>query len=151
MAGMEKEVKALFFLLLISTSVFADFNGSFSGSGEAIFASGRRYQCSEIFLRLETSAELFRLREGGYKCGGFLNASFDPFKLRIRDGRLYHKDQELGLISEKEMEYQIYDPEDGSTYFLSLKWVDEQLLYSETWHDGKKIALVVRGTLKRIH
>ena len=138
-----------FLFLLFSTSALAQFNGSFSGSGEAFFASGRRYQCTEIFLRLETTLEVFRLREGGYKCGGFLNAEFDPFRLSIRGGGLFHLEQQLGHISENQLDYQIFDPQDGSTYYLTLNREGDAISYFERWHDGEKIALTIRGILKR--
>ena len=143
-------MKKLFTLLLfLSFQVHASFTGSFSGSGTAVFASGRTYQCSEIFLRLETTPELFRLRGGGYNCGGLLNASFDPFKMSIRNGKLWNLDEELGSINDREIKYQIYDPADGSTYFLTLtKTQQGEILYHEQWHDGEKIALTIKGTLK---
>lgn len=139
----------LFLLVLLTSTITHAFTGSFSGQGKAVFASGRIYECPEIFLRLETSKDLFRLREGGYKCGGLLQASFDPFKLSIRDGKLWNQNDELGSISNREVKYQIYDPEDGSTYFLTLtKNSQGEIHYYEQWHDGEKIALTIKGLLK---
>lgn len=142
--------KVMILLLLISFQVQASFTGSYSGTGRAVFASGRGHECTEIFLRLETTTDLFRLRDGGYKCGGLLNASFDPFKMSIRAGKLWHLEQELGTISDNEINYQIYDPEDGSTYYLTLTKNERgEIQYYERWHDGEKIALTVKGQLSR--
>lgn len=139
----------LFLLVLFSSAMAQAFTGSFSGQGKAVFASGRIYECPEVFLRLETSKDLFRLREGGYKCEGLLQASFDPFKLSIRDGKLWNNNDELGTISSQEIKYQIYDPQDGSTYYLTLtKNSHGEIQYHEEWHDGEKIALTIKGLLK---
>lgn len=135
----------LFFLLTLP--VYASFEGSYSGAGRAVFASGRVYECSEIFMRMETDLENFRLREGGYICG-MLQASFDAYRLTIKDGSLWHKDQLLGQISDQEMNYEIFDPLDGSTYRLRLrKKSPQELVYFEEWHDGEEIALTVKGLL----
>lgn len=135
-------------LLLISTPLWASFNGSYSGSGKAVFASGTEYECSEIFLRLESDEEFFRLREGGYICD-LLQAGFDSFKMAIKNGELWHEEQKFGTISEKDLSYKIYDPADGSTYNLHLKKIgSSQIHYHEEWHDGEKIALTIKGILE---
>ena len=107
------------FLLLISFPVFAEFNGKFSGTGAAVFHTGKRYECTEVFLDLETSKESFRLHQGGYICG-FLKASFDAFEFRIQEGKLYYGDLEMGEVSKQQLSYHYYDPEDNSTYYLTL-------------------------------
>jgi hypothetical protein len=124
------------------------FLGSFQGTGVATFASGKKYACDEIFLRLEASLHLFRLREGGYDCG-LLKASFDPFKMTVRDGKLFDGEKEIGKISDQEIDYQIYDEEDFSTYHLNLKLKETILSYSEEWFDRDKLALTVQGKLTR--
>lgn len=133
----------LFFLLF-------QFNGKFSGTGTAAFSSGRTYECREIFLSLQTTEELFRLRDGGYKCGDLLHASFEPFRMTIRDGRLFNGTEELGTISSDELKYEIFDPEDGSTYKLKLTKEESQIHYYEEWHDGEKIALKINGFLSPV-
>lgn len=136
------------FLFLISCPLWASFNGNFSGVGKAIFASGSKYECSEIFLRLESDQELFRLREGGYSCA-LLQAAFDSFKMTIKKGELWHDGQRLGSISDQDLSYQIYDPADGSTYNLWLKKINSSHIhYHEQWHDGEKIALTIKGLLE---
>src|SRR3989344_8391106 len=140
-------MKFILLSFFLSLPALAGFHGRYSGKGLAVFHSGNRYECTEIFLRLETSATEFQLQEGGYNCG-FLKASFDAFKLSIRNGKLYHKEQELGSISQNEIKYSIYDPEDGSTYFLTLKLNDSQeISYDERWYDGQKWALTLKGNL----
>ncbi len=132
---------------LLSLPLYASFTGSYSGTGRAVFASGRVYECSDIFLRMHVDAENFRLREGGYICG-ILQASFDAYRLTIKDGSLWHKDKLLGIINEQEMRYEIFDPLDGSTYRLQLyKKGPYEIAYFEEWHDGEKIALTVKGRL----
>lgn len=137
-------MNALLFLLLFQ------FSGQYSGTGTAAFSSGRTYECREIFLSLETTEELFRLRDGGYKCGDLLHASFDPFRMTIRDGRLFNGADELGTISSDELKYEIFDPEDGSTYKLKLTKEESQIHYYEEWHDGEKIALKINGFLSPV-
>lgn len=134
-------MNAFLFLLLFQ------FNGQFSGTGKASFSSGRTYECKEIFLNLKTSVQEFRLIDGGYKCGDLLHASFDPFRMTIKEGRLFDGNDELGTITEDELKYEIFDPEDGSTYRLKLSREDGQLHYYEEWHDGEKIALKINGFL----
>jgi hypothetical protein len=135
-------------LFLTSSPLWASFNGSYSGGGQAIFASGTKYECTEIFLRLESDHKLFRLSEGGYICG-LLQAGFDSFKMTIKDGELWHEEQRLGTITDQDLSYQIYDPADGSTYNLRLKRMDSSHIhYYEQWHDGEKIALTIKGILK---
>ena len=132
---------------LLTFPAYASFSGSYSGPGRAVFASGRVYECSEIFLRMAVDSENFRLREGGYICG-MLQASFDAYRLTIKDGSLWHKDQLLGQIDEQVMSYEIFDPQDGSTYRLRLhKNGPQEIAYFEEWHDGEKIALTVKGLL----
>lgn len=136
------------FLLLFSFPAFAGFTGKFSGSGRAVFHSGKHYECSEVFLELETTPQAFKLHQGGYSCG-FLKASFDAFEFSIKNGKLFHGDMEMGEVSEKKLEYHYYDPEDGSTYYLTLMADNEnKIQYLEEWHDGEKIALRVKGDLK---
>lgn len=137
------------FLLFITLPAWAQFNGMYSGTGSAVYHSGNRYECTEIFLRLETSASFLKIREGGYNCG-FLKASFDAFKLTIKDGKLFHQNQQLGSITDQVVEYQVFDPEDGSTYFLNLRNENNEIHYVEKWHDGEKIALTVKGVLKSL-
>lgn len=138
-----------FFIFIFSLSAFGAFTGTFQGKGIAKFKSGRSYECEEIFLRMDVSTEFFKLREGGYNCSGFLNAQFDAFKMMILNGQLLNNNEVLGQITDKELSYQIFDPEDGSTYRLELSMINHELHYREEWHDGKEIALVVLGTLQR--
>lgn len=139
---------SLFFLTL---PAWAQFSGDYTGTGTAVFKSGRQYECSEIYLRLEQTQNLFRLRDGGYHCGDLLQASFDPFKLTIRDGKLWNVEEELGSVNEQILTYKIFDPEDGSTYQLKLtKLPSGGIHYYEDWHDGEAIALKVHGDLKAI-
>ncbi|MGE3608423.1 MAG: hypothetical protein AB7I27_02455 [Bacteriovoracaceae bacterium] len=125
-------------------------SGTFSGIGQANFASGRKYQCSKIFLNIKIKEDAFYLNEGGYSCGGGLDASFDNFKMTIQDGKLFNKTKQLGTISNEGLEYQIYDPADDSTYHLKLKKIStNSISYNEEWTVGGKIALTVNGELKR--
>lgn len=127
------------------------FNGNYSGTGTAAFSSGRTYKCQEIFLSLATTPDMFRLKDGGYRCGDLLHASFDPFRMTIKEGKLFDGSAELGVISEDELKYEIYDPEDGSTYSLILTKEEGQLHYHEEWHDGEKIALKIDGYLTPVN
>lgn len=117
-----------------------------SGPGLAQYASGRIYQCSEIFLDITIREDALTLHQGGYICG-HLQASFDPFQMEIHHGKLMYQGQELGSISKEELRYEIYDPNDNSTYFFSLKKEANGLRYFEEWHDGEKIALKINGLL----
>lgn len=138
------------FLILLSFPVFADFNGKYSGTGAAVFHTGKRYECTEVFLDVDTSEKSFKLYQGGYICG-FLKAAFDAFEFTIKDGVLFHGELEMGSISQKELKYHYYDPEDGSTFYLTLLKDNEgQIHYLEEWHDGEKIALTVKGDLKSL-
>lgn len=140
-------MKFILLSLVLSLPALAGFQGRYSGKGQAVFHNGNRYECTEIFLKLKTSESDFHLKEGGYNCG-FLKASFDAFKLTIKNGKLYHREQELGSISQDEVKYSVYDPEDGSTYFLALKLNDShEIFYDERWHDGRKWALTLKGHL----
>lgn len=131
------------FLLLL----LFQFHGNFSGKGTAAFSSGRTYDCQEIFLSIATTPDMFRLKDGGYKCGDLLHASFDPFRMTIKEGKLFDGSTELGTINADELKYEIFDPEDGSTYRLTLTQEEGQLHYYEEWHDGQKIALKINGHL----
>ena len=139
-------------LFLLSLPVYANFSGKFSGTGRAVFSTGRVYECREIFLDLENTNEKFSLHEGGYRCGDLLHASYDPFFLTIRNGKLFHQETELGSISNKKLTYTIIDLSDGSTFRLTLQKNEEnQIHYLEEWHDGEKIALTIKGTLKSLN
>lgn len=134
-------------LLLLTPILGFTMTGKFSGKGIARYASGREYQCSEIFLSLKQTSDRFYLNDGGYICG-FLQAGFDNFKMDIRNGELYHQNQKLGVITEQEIRYSIFDPEDNSTYFFTFTKLDEKKFrYFEEWHDGEKMALKVEGIL----
>lgn len=137
-------------LLLISFPVFADFNGKFSGTGAAVFHSGKRYDCTEVFLDLESSQTSFKLHQRGYICG-FLKASFDAFEFKVKEGKLYYGDLEMGEISDQELNYHYYDPQDNSTYFLTLTQDGEGgIHYLKEWYDGEKLALTVKGKLSAL-
>lgn len=134
-------------LVLLTPVLGFSMTGKFSGKGIARYASGKEYQCSEIFLSLKKTTDRFYLNEGGYICG-FLQAGFDNFKMDIKEGKLFHQGQELGMISDEKIQYSIFDPEDNSTYFFTFtKLDDKRFRYFEEWHDGEKIALKVEGTL----
>lgn len=132
---------------LFAIILLASFSGKFSGTGKATFKSGRVYECREIFLNIKQSPQEFRLSQGGYNCGDLLNTEFDPFKFSIVNGDLVHENKIYGKISEKELSYSVYDPEDGSTYYLTLSKNAEGIHYLEKWHDGEEIALTVEGNL----
>lgn len=134
--------------LLLSLNAFS-FSGKYSGQGKAMFKSGKSYDCREIFLHLSTTQFNFSLKEGGYNCGDFLKASFDSFSFNIKDGKLFHEGKAYGEINEKGLWYEVFDPEDGSTYRLNLFRTSSGLEYLEQWHDGETTALTVKGTLIR--
>lgn len=138
------------FILLFSLPAFADFTGSFQGTGRAVFAkTGKAYECSEIFLRLKEKTDSFTFNEGGYICGD-LQASFDTFIFSVKEGKLFIKDKEVGSITPGLFEYTFYDPEDNSTYHLVLfKLSETTLSYIETWHVGNTLALTVKGLLEK--
>ncbi|HLT22944.1 MAG TPA: hypothetical protein VKZ84_05860 [Bacteriovoracaceae bacterium] len=139
-------LKVLLFVMLLLPSMALSFNGKLSGPGNAIYSSGTELPCSEIFLEMKVTQTSFELIQGGYICG-FLQAGFDSFKMDIRNGELWHKDQKLGYISDNKISYQVYDPADGSTYFFNLAKEQSGYRYFEEWDDGSKIALKVFGVL----
>jgi hypothetical protein len=132
---------------LLAVLLLASFSGKFQGTGKAVFKSGRVYECKEIFLNIKESATDFQLIEGGYRCGDLLNTSFDPYKFSIKNGELVYQGKVYGKISDKELSYSVYDPEDGSTYYLTLERSSDGIHYLEKWHDGEQIALTVEGKL----
>lgn len=124
-------------------------SGSFLGKGEALFKSGKKLHCDEIFLNIKTKEAAFYMNEGGYSCSS-LQASFDNFKMTIKDGKLLDGNKVLGSISDSELDYKIHDEADSSTYHLNLKKISQNtIIYSEEWHDGREIALKIRGELKK--
>jgi hypothetical protein len=135
-------------MLVLETLLLATFSGSFFGTGKATYKNGHTYKCREISIRLDQKIDMLRLRDGGYQCGDFLNAAFDPFRFTIEEGKLIHEGQVYGKISDSELSYSVYDPEDQSTYFLTLTKTTLGLQYLEKWHDGQTIALTVSGDLK---
>lgn len=135
---------------LLAILLLASFSGKFSGTGKATFKSGRTYECREIFLNIKESPTEFRLSHGGYKCGDLLQTEFDPYKFSIVNGDLVHQGKVYGRISEKELSYSVYDPEDGSTYYLTLTRDATGIHYLEKWHDGEQIALTVEGKLSAL-
>jgi len=139
----------LLFVILMIPALAFPFNGKLSGPGNAVYSSGTELPCSEIFLELELTQTSFHLHQGGYICG-FLQAGFDSFKMDIRNGQLWHQDQQLGHVSANKISYQVYDPADGSTYFFTLTKEQSGYQYFEEWHDGNKIALKVSGRLNHI-
>lgn len=141
--------KLLLALILTYPMLGHTFELKLSGSGEARYASGRSYECSEIFLDLDIKKDALHLYQGGYICG-FLQAGFDSFEMDIRNGELWHEDQHLGHINDEEIRYQIYDQSDDSTYYFSLTKNQDSYTYFEEWHDGEKIALKVYGELQKI-
>ena len=135
-------------LLLLTPILSFAMTGKFSGTGIARYASGKVYECSEVFLNIKTTPTRFFLNEGGYICG-FLQAGFDNFKMDIKEGKLFHQDQELGSIDGESIKYSIFDPKDWSTYYFSFTKIDEKnYRYFEEWHDGEKIALKIEGILQ---
>lgn len=132
---------------LLAILFLASFSGNFSGTGKATFKSGRVYDCREIFLSMKESPAEFRLSQGGYKCGDLLHTEFDPFKFSIINGELVHQGKVFGTITQDELSYSVFDPEDGSTYNLRLNKTGTGIHYLERWHDGETIALVVEGNL----
>lgn len=124
------------------------FSGTFMGSGKALFASGKTYQCREIFLQIKSTPSDFKLSEGGYKCED-LEASFDPFRFSIVKGDLVHENRVYGNISQDILEYRMYDGSDDSTYHLKLQRISSyEFSYLEEWFDGDKLALTIQGALK---
>lgn len=138
----------VFLLCFFSLSAFADFTGNFSGKGNAEFSSGNHYDCQDIFLSIRTDKTSFKLLNGGYRCGDLLHANFDPFTLSLKDGILWEGDVKRGTLSKNELHYEIFDPEDNSTYHLNLTLSPIGIMsYDESWSVAGITLLTVTGQL----
>lgn len=138
-----------FFIALLSSGVFATQN--FSGPGEGIYPrSGNVYPCSEIFLNFDLDEEKFELHRGGYICG-LLQAEYDPFILDIRNNRLLAEGVDIGSIDEHQLNIGIDDLSDNSRFELKLDFLDNEIIYRETWYQNQSLMLTITGKLRRLN
>jgi hypothetical protein len=146
--GKTSVIKSIF-LLLLSPALFAA-PVKFQGKGLAHFQkTGKKYQCTEVFMHFETTSSKFKVFEGGYDCSP-LKASYDPFTLEIKSGKLYEKGEVVGDISSRETHLKKYDASDDSTFHLNLKLSPSEITYTEQWIDGQENALLITARLKRL-
>lgn len=133
-------------MIILSVPALAGFDGKFQGPGKAIFASGKKYECPEVFLHLVQTDDSLQILEGGYNCREF-SASFDPSIFKIDSGTLFYRGERVGTIQENKIEIKVYDPEDDSTYHLQLDQTEKGFTYREEWLVEDRVALKVTGDL----
>ena len=134
--------------LFLTTSLYAA-PITYQGKGSALFPkTQRKYSCHEVFLRFEILPTKLKLIEGGYNCPP-LSAAYDYFVFDIKDGKLLTKGEEVGTISEEELNLYQYDPADDSHFHLNWKFSGKKLEYTETWDEGNVRALEVKAILSR--
>jgi hypothetical protein len=137
-------------LLLVPFTAQAGFQGRFSGTGTSLMhKSGNRRPCEEIFLNFQRGEKELKILEGGYRCGN-VQATFDPFILVIRNGRIFADGVDVGTFSENRLDLFFANREEDFTYHWLLEFKGEELSYLEEWTDGGKPALTVQGNLKTV-
>ncbi len=124
-------------------------SGAFSGPGSAVTPLRTR-PCSEIFVDVELSEQSFTMFHGGYICRD-LQASYDRYRMEVRDGELFSRGQRVGQLTADALEISFEDRDEGFRYELTLRQVSPlQLEYREVWREGERESLSVRGTLLRL-
>lgn len=76
-----------------------------------------------------------------------LQASFTPFVLTIKDGKIYSDSNPVGTIGENFLDLFYANEDEDYTYHWSLQKNGERLDYLEEWTSGGKPTLSVGGSL----
>ncbi|MGE3260713.1 MAG: hypothetical protein AB7K68_02930 [Bacteriovoracia bacterium] len=143
-------MKAIVLALFLPITALATFDGRYSGPGTSLMhQSGNRRDCREIFLKLQGGEKALRILEGGYICGD-IQASFDPFTLEIREGKIFLEGQSVGTISENDLDLLYKSEEENFTYHWHLQQAGDEINYLEEWASGGAPSLTVQGKLKKI-
>ena len=88
----------LFFgLLFLSTSAFADFNGSFAGAG-SINAQGMNQNCEQVRFSFIQNSDSLTIN-GKVQCGED-SLEYDETVFVIKNNHLYVHDVDMGTIAE---------------------------------------------------
>ena len=124
----------------------AGFTGQFSGPGAAI-TPRRSRECREIFMDIQQTEKQLILRDAGYICED-MQASFDPFVMEIKAGRLIWQGADVGFITPDVLDLNYEDQDEGFTYHLTLKKLGPEIHYFEEWISEGQKALTVEGILK---
>ncbi|MGZ3692719.1 MAG: hypothetical protein ACXWQO_00495 [Bdellovibrionota bacterium] len=142
---------SLLLVALLPITAAANFEGRYQGPGQSIsHKSGLKRACAEIFLNFQRKTGEVKILEGGYRCEN-LQASFDPFTMEVRDGKVYIEGEELGTFSENKLEIFFANKAEDFTYHWLLENSESGMSYLEEWTDGGKPALTVRGNLKAMN
>ena len=140
---------AILFSLFLMFPAQASLTGSFSGAGSSLMhKSGNVRKCSNIFFTIKNTAETFELLEGGYACED-LQASLSPFVLKIKEGKIFSDGQEVGTISDHNLNLLYSDIAEGFTYHWQLEEKSGEIQYLEEWSEAGKPALTIKGLLKK--
>ena len=89
--------KLLLGLLFVSTSAFADFNGSFAGPG-SITAQGMNQNCEDIRFSFVQKFDSLTMN-GKVQCGED-SLEYDETLFQIKNNHLFVQDRDMGTITE---------------------------------------------------
>ena len=116
---------------LLTFSCLANFTGKWNGEG--YYQTPKRVgECLEVFMQFEIREDSFSIIEGGYICGE-IQARYPTSRFTISNGNLFYFDEKVGTIANDEINIRY---EDG-LFHLSLKKVDGQIIFHESWNDGE--------------
>ncbi|OIQ20606.1 MAG: hypothetical protein BM556_01325 [Bacteriovorax sp. MedPE-SWde] len=123
-------------IILISVNTFADFTGTWIGSGETQRPT-REGSCKDVEIRLIQTQKKLTLRGGHYNCDG-ISAEYPYSVFSIRDGKLYEREKFVGEITDKKIK--LVSPADG--YELNFNLYKGKLYLVESWIDGDDYLII---------
>jgi len=118
-------------LLLISSTVFANLPGRWSGVGHLVADNGD-YQkdCQSIGLELSQSAAIFSVDAGHFECGD-VSSKWEPLDLDVRGDSLYIGDEKVGDIRSNRVSFTLQDSE--MNFHFAAEIFADGLHYTESW------------------
>jgi hypothetical protein len=130
------------------------FDGSWQGTGQAVMkpdsSQAKVRNCSDIGFEFGQESGHFKIVSGYYDCED-LKASYGSADFEVRGNSLWYQGQDIGTISNEQLEISVPDPNDGTTFRLTLASRDGDLDYLEEWvSQDNTVLLRLQGTLSRV-
>lgn len=147
-----KKITVTIISLIFLLNIEKTFANLWIGKGYAITYPNTdkevKRNCTEIVIDFDMSKNKLIWNMGQYICMD-LQAKYGQETFDLKDGNIFSQNMIIGNYTEKEINLNIFDPSDNTTFQLKLKTLPNGILnYSEKWFDMQKnILFTVDGNL----
>lgn len=137
----------LVLISMLSFNLFAGFlNGEWQGKGSVSVISGGvkdTNPCDKVIFSIRHDSKTLQVKKGKFNCSDGMVKSFEPFSAEIEKGKLYFDGENIGNITNENLEAEFEDFFSGTVYKISAKVIDQtkiSIYQSETSFFGYTVA-----------